>query len=170
MIRFSYVADRKARIFDTAISTIEAGTQTKQKFGVLGNNGNDLQFSLLGFKANADKTKSFLQDKDISLYTSLTTDNIPGMNPSKLEIDAGALVVHPDKFDPLNNNNPIKFKLEKWEVTGNSWQLQQSSAGIAIPSGTIKMGAIDIPVKNMVSNQIILTSAVLIFITLVFQG
>ena len=135
---------------NTAISTIEAGTATKQKFGVLGNNGNDLQFSLLGFKAKADKTKSFLQDKDISLYTTLTTDNIPGMNPSKLEIDAGALMVHPDKFDPLNNNNPIKFKLEKWEVTGNSWQLQQSSAGIAIPAGTIKTGVIDIPVKNMV--------------------
>ncbi len=135
---------------NTTISTIAAGTQTKQKFGVVDNKGNNLQFKLLGFTAKADKTKSFLEDKNLSLYTTLSTNDIPGMNPGKLEIDAGVLMIHPDKFDPLNNNNPIKFKLENWEVTGNSWQLQQTSDGIAIPTGTIKTGVIDVPIKNMV--------------------
>lgn len=81
------------------------------------------------------------------------------MNPSKLEIDAGELVIHPDKFDPLNNSNPIKFKLENWEFSGSNWVLQQNSSGINIPDGTLKTGVVDIPLKMYVSNQTILKLA-----------
>ncbi|MCC7400363.1 MAG: carboxypeptidase regulatory-like domain-containing protein [Chitinophagaceae bacterium] len=135
--------------FATGITSIDMAGSAKKKFGIADLKGKELAYTLLGFKAKADNQKSFLQDKNISLYTVLTVDNIPAMNPSSLEIDAGELVIHPDKFDPLNNSNPIKFKLENWEFSGNNWALQQNSSGINIPDGTIKTGVVDIPLKNV---------------------
>jgi len=49
----------------------------------------------------------------------------------------------------LKGDQPISFKLEKWQFTGNNWQLQQGSSSIDIATGTIKTGSIDVPLKNI---------------------
>jgi len=134
---------------NTTVTSIDVGGYAKKKFGVADLNGKVLTYTLNGFKAKADNQKSYLEGNSIHLATILSIENIPSMIPSKLEIDAGELVIHPDKFDPLNNNNPIKFKLEKWDFVGNNWILQQSSSSINIPEGTLKTGVVDIPLKNV---------------------
>ncbi len=135
--------------FNTDIVSLQVGGQSEKKFGVADLKGKQLTYTLLGFHAKADAAKSSFEGKNIRLYTILNVENIPGINPSKLEIDAGELVIHPDKFDPLKNSNPIKFKLEKWEFTGSNWQMNQNSSGINIPNGVIKTGVIDVPVHNI---------------------
>lgn len=133
----------------TNLTSIEASPAAKKKFGVAGLSGSALTYTLLGFKAKADNQKSFLENNDISLHTVLTIENIPSMNPSKLDIEAGPLVIHPNKFDPLENSSPLKFKLEKWEFTGTNWVLQQSTSGINIAEGVMKTGIVDVPLKNV---------------------
>ena len=146
---YAFALTDKPGSFNTDVVSIDAAGYAKKKFGIADLNGKELTFSLIGFKAKANNQKSFLEDSNIRLATILSVENIPAMNPSKLEIDAGELVIHPDKFDPLNNSNPIKFKLENWEFSGSNWVLQQNSSGINIPDGTLKTGVVDIPLKNV---------------------
>lgn len=146
---YAFSLTDKQGSLNTTVTSIDVAGYAKKKFGVADLNGKELTYTLNGFKAKADNQKSYLEDNNIRLATILSVENIPAMNPSKLEVDAGELVIHPDKFDPLNNSNPIKFKLEKWDFIGNNWILQQSSSSINIPEGTLKTGVVDIPLKNV---------------------
>jgi hypothetical protein len=119
-------------------------------FGITGPTGGDVQFKYLNFNAKADKTKSSLENDRIKLFTTITTNEIAGLNPSKLSISLGDLILHHDKIDPINGSEPLTFKLEKWNVTSTSWNIKQSNSGVNIPQGTIKTGLIDVPVNNMV--------------------
>ncbi|MEZ5068929.1 MAG: hypothetical protein R2847_10785 [Bacteroidia bacterium] len=46
----------------------------------------------MDLKPRRNNQKSFFEDSNIRLATILSVENIPAMNPSKLEIDAGELV------------------------------------------------------------------------------
>lgn len=135
--------------FNTDLASITINTSSKKKFGVADLKGQKLSYTLLGFKADADAAGSWIQDNSISLQTVIHINSLPGMNPSTLDVNAGNLVIHPDKFEPLKGDQPISFKLEKWQFTGNNWQLQQGSSSIDIATGTIKTGSIDVPLKNI---------------------
>jgi hypothetical protein len=136
---------------DQNITTITVADYQSKIFGISGPSGGDIQFKYLNFNAKADKTKSTIENDLVRLAaTTLTTNEIAGLNPSKLSIPVGDLVLHSKKIDPVNSNTPLNFKLEKWNVTSNTWNIQQGSSGVNIPTGTIKTGLVDIPVKNIV--------------------
>mgnify|MGYP003513155536 FL=1 len=135
--------------FNTNLPSIEAANPTKKKFGVANLKEKSLQFKLLGFDAESDAAQSWVQDNSISLQTIIQINGLPGMAPSKLDINAGNLIIHPDKIEPLKGDQPIKFNLEKWQFVGNNWQLLQGSSSISIASGTIKTGSIDVPLTDI---------------------
>jgi hypothetical protein len=108
--------------FNTNLPSIEAANPTKKKFGVANLKEKSLQFKLLGFDAESDAAQSWVQDNSISLQTIIQINGLPGMSPSKLDINAGNLIIHPDKIEPLKGDQPIKFNLEKWH-SGDNWQL-----------------------------------------------
>ena len=131
------------------VVTISAADLPAHKWGITGPGGNDVAFKFLGFNAKASKATSWLEGNSIGLSTVITTNTIPAMVPSKLSVDIGDLVLKPSGIDAISSDKPLTFKLEKWEVQGTSWNIQQTSKGIFIPQGTIKTGLVDIPVKNM---------------------
>jgi len=135
--------------YNTDISSIEIGTVTKKKFGLANLQSKALDFTLLGFNAEVDAAKSWIQDKDINLATIIHVNNLPGMSPSSIALQAGNLIIHPEKLEPLKGNQPIKFNLEKWQFIGNNWQLSQNSSSINIATGTIKTGTIDVPLSDI---------------------
>ncbi|HRB30559.1 MAG TPA: carboxypeptidase-like regulatory domain-containing protein [Ferruginibacter sp.] len=139
----------KAGSFNTDLPSIEASTSAKKKFGLANLKGQKLNFILLGFNADADAAQSWIQDNSISLQTIIHINSLPGMSPSTIDVNAGNLVIHPDKLEPLKGDQPIKFKLEKWDFIGSNWQLIQSSSSITMATGTIKTGSIDVPVSNI---------------------
>ncbi len=135
--------------FITDISSIDIATSTKKKFGLANLQGKTMKFSLLGFDAEADAINSWLQDNSINLQTIIHINALPDMTPSTLDINAGNLIIHPEKLEPLKGNQPIKFNLEKWQFIGNNWQLSQGDNSINIATGTIKTGSIDIPISDI---------------------
>lgn len=135
--------------FNTDLPSVEAGTSSKKKFGLANLQGKSLNYTLLGFSADADAANSWIQDNSISLQTMIHINSLPGMSPSTLDINAGNLVIHPEKLETLKGDQPIKFNLEKWQFTGNNWQLSQSNSSIQIATGTMKTGSIDVPLSDI---------------------
>src|SRR5690606_764888 len=82
--------------------------------------------------------------------TTLTTEKIPGMTPSQIEVNAVPLVARTNGVEAASADQPISFALEKWHVTGSKWTMQSHSSGIHVPGATIKTGVVDIPVGNLV--------------------
>src|SRR5690606_24217448 len=83
--------------FNSDLPSIEVGTSSKRKFGLASLQGKKLNFKLLGFDADADASQSWIQDNNINLQTIIHINSLPGMSPSSLDINAGNLVIHPDK-------------------------------------------------------------------------
>lgn len=131
------------------LPSIDAGSVSAKKFGLTNLQGKPLTYTLLGFNASASAEGSWVQGNRINLQTLIKISAIPGMSPSSIEINAGDLIIHPDGFEELNGDKPIKFNLEKWTFTGNNWQLHQSSSSISIATGTVNTGSIDVPVSNI---------------------
>lgn len=131
------------------LPSITAATSSKKKFGLANLKGKSLDFQLQGFDASADGATSWIQDNTISLQTIIHIKGLPGMSPSQLDIKAGDLVIHPEKLEKLQSDQPLKFNLEKWQFIGNNWQLLPNNSSIAIASGTMKTGTIDVPLSDI---------------------
>jgi hypothetical protein len=120
-----------------------------KKFGITGKNNTAPQFKFMDFHAVADKSKSWIEGDRISLSTKISTNDITGMVPSKLDISIGDLSLRPTKVDPITGSTSIAFKLEKWDFQSTGWSINQGVKGVFIPQGTIKTGLIDVPVKKV---------------------
>jgi hypothetical protein len=119
------------------------------RFGIVNPKGKELQFKLGNFEATAKQEKSYVTENKITLYTHLKTQAIEGLTPEKLEIEAGNLVLQPTKMIPINNNNPLKFKLEKWDFEAKKWVFNTKYLRIEMAKGLIKTGSIDIPANGI---------------------
>ncbi len=133
----------------SAIITLTVSDVPAKKWGISGTGGTDAQFKFLDFNAKASKSTSFVENDKISLSTVITTNEIPGMNPSKLSITIGDLTLRPTKIDPITGTKPLAFKLEKWDFQSSGWSIEQTKKGVYIPQGTIKTGLIDVPAKKI---------------------
>ncbi|HEY8512315.1 MAG TPA: hypothetical protein VIL31_10170, partial [Cyclobacteriaceae bacterium] len=134
----------------TQVKVFTIGEYARQKFSIGNEEGDDLAFKYLGFGGKAARAQSYLDGDKIVLATTLTTEKIPGMTPSQIEVNAGPLVVKTNGVEAASADQPISFALEKWTVTGSKWTIQSNSSGIHIPGATIKTGVVDIPVGNLV--------------------
>ncbi len=123
----------------------------KSRFSICKYNGSGFEFKLLGFEGitgSFQPSESYIIDDTVALYVRLKT-NLPFNPPIPLDIDAGKVILHHDKIDPIDNYNDLDFKLETWNVKGNGWKLATNSGGILIKSGAVKTGIIDVPFTNM---------------------
>ncbi len=132
-----------------SVVTLTVADYPAKKWGVAGAGGTDIQFRLLDFTAKADRKTSWLEGDRIGLTTVISTNEIPGMVPSRLNITLGDLVLLPSKIETVTGTKPLSLKLEKWDFQSTGWSLQQNLKGVLIPQGTIKTGLIDVPVKNV---------------------
>ncbi|MBN2612961.1 MAG: hypothetical protein JXB00_15505 [Bacteroidales bacterium] len=133
----------------SSVITITVNDYPAKKWGLTGANNTDIQFKLLDFNAKASKTSSWIEGDKIGLATTITTNEIQGMVPSKLSIALGELILRPTQIDPVTGTKPLAFKLEKWDFQSTGWSLQQQKKGVYIPQGIIKTGLIDVPAKNI---------------------
>jgi hypothetical protein len=133
----------------SSVATLKVDDYPAKKWGITSASGGDVQFKILDFTAKADKAKSWLEGDKIGLETIITTNEIPGMVPSKLNIALGELTLRPTQIDPVTGTKPLAFKLEKWDFISTGWSIQQNTKGVYIPHGTIKTGLVDVPVKNV---------------------
>lgn len=143
---YAFLITDKPGSSNAELASISAAASSKTKYGIANTDGKALKFKLQGFDADADAANSWIQDNSISLKTTIHV-NLPGISP--LDIDAGELIIHPDKLEPLNGDKPISVKLEKWEMTASKWQLSGNSNTIGIASGTMKTGSLDVPLSNI---------------------
>lgn len=134
----------------TDVKVLTVGEYGKQKFSIGNEEGSDLAFKYLGFGGKATRAQSYLDGDHIVLATMLTTEKIPGMTPSQIELNAGPMVVKANGVEPASMDQPVSFALEQWTVTGPKWSIQSNSSGILIPGATIKTGVVDIPMNNLV--------------------
>jgi len=132
-----------------SVVTLTAADFPAKKWGITGAGGTDIQFKLLGFTAKADRKTSWLEGDRIGLATVISTNEITGMVPSKLNITLGDLVLRPAMIETVTGTKPLSFKLEKWDFQSTGWSLHQNLKGVLIPQGTIKTGLIDVPVKSV---------------------
>ncbi len=131
------------------VTAIGIDNPSKEKFGIVNPKGKELTFKLGHFDAEAIQDKSKVSDGQITLYTYLKTKTIAGMTPDKLEIEAGNLVLEPTKIIPIKNDNPLKFKLEKWDFETQKWIFNTTTLRIEMPDGIIKTGTIEVPAKDI---------------------
>lgn len=121
----------------------------KNSFGIVNPEGEEFTFKLGNFDAIAKQDKSQVSSDKITLYTHLKTQHIEGLTPNKLEIEAGDLVIQPKRITPINNSNPLKFKLEKWNFESKNWVFDTETIQLVMANGLIKTGSINVPVKNV---------------------
>ncbi|MCO5286492.1 MAG: hypothetical protein M9898_08775 [Chitinophagaceae bacterium] len=126
--------------------SITTTSTSKIKYGVLSSDAKALKFKLQGFDVDAEAANSWVQDNTINLRTVLHV-TLPGITP--LNIEAGDLIIHPDKLESLKGDKPLTLKLEKWEMTASQWQLSGNSNTIGIASGTMKTGSLDVPLSDI---------------------
>lgn len=131
---------------NSELATITTASTSKIKYGIIGADGKALHFKLQGFDANANAGNSWVQGNSINLRTVLHV-TLPGISP--LDMDAGDLIIHPDKIESLNGSKSITLKMEKWEMTADKWQLSGNSNTISIASGTMKTGSLDVPLSDI---------------------
>lgn len=123
----------------------------KSRFTICKYNASGFNFKLLGFNGTTSAfspNESYIIDDTVALFIRLNA-NLPFDPPIPLAIDAGKVILHHDKIDPIDNNNDLDFNLETWKVKGNGWKLATNSGGILIKSGAIKTGIVDVPFTNM---------------------
>jgi hypothetical protein len=134
---------------ELSVVTLTVDDYPAIKWGLTGATGNNIQFRLLDFDADASRATAWLEGDKIGLPTVITTGTIPGMVPSNLSIDLGELILRPDQIDPVTGSQPLAFKLEKWDFESTGWSFQKNTGGIYIPQGTIKTGLVNVPAKNI---------------------
>ncbi len=151
-ITFSETSDNALLLTDkpgsanTDLVSITTAPASKIKYGVLNAEGKALKYKLQGFDAEADAANSWVQNNAINLRTVLHV-TLPGIAP--LDIEAGDLIIHPDKLEPLKGDKPINIKIEKWQMTADQWFLSSNSNTIGIAKGTMKTGSLDVPVADI---------------------
>jgi hypothetical protein len=123
----------------------------KSRFTICKYDASGFNFKLLGFNGTTSAfspTESYIIDDTVALYLRLKTE-LPFDPPIPLTIDAGKVILHHDKIDPIDNFNDLDFNLETWNVKGNGWKLATNSGGILIKTGAVKTGIVDVPFTNM---------------------
>ena len=134
---------------DMNIKAVSVENNKVEKFGIVNAENKEVSYKLGKFNAKALQSKSYLEGDAIVLYTQLSTNKIEGMVPEKLEIEAGDLVIKTGGLIPIKNDNPIKFKLEKWGFESEKWTLNTENARIEMVNGKIQTSLFDVPAKNI---------------------
>jgi len=112
--------------------------------------GEAITFSLIGFKATANPTKSFI-DLSGKIHLNVTLNcTIPNAQPNNLNVLIDDMVLDDDKVYPATSTSPINLALEKWNLKVNNWSFSVKDGGIISQDALLQTTVVDIPVGEFV--------------------
>jgi hypothetical protein len=124
--------------------------QAQPAYNLSNAKGEALTFSLIGFKATANPTKSFIDlSGKIHLNTSLNCI-IPNAQPDKLNVLIDDMILDDNKVYPATNTSPINLALEKWNLKVNNWSFSVKEGGIISHDALLQTTAVEIPMGEFV--------------------
>lgn len=109
--------------------------------------GKSLAYTLQGFGAVADSSKSVVQGDSIKLSTTLSVALV-NPTPMALKLNLGAVVLRPSGLSPLNGTSTVSFPLEQWTVESQNWSLTAQD-GFILKTGVLKMGVVTAPFTDI---------------------
>jgi TANFOR domain-containing protein len=115
---------------------------------VVSGKNDDLEYQLYGYDATAKKDDSFISGNMLKLQTTLHT-NIQNITPADLAVNVGKVNIKKDEIETVSGgeSNPLKLKLDNWEITGNAWSL---NGYLTINKGILHTGVVDVPITEMI--------------------
>ncbi|MFZ1081295.1 MAG: carboxypeptidase-like regulatory domain-containing protein [Candidatus Kryptoniota bacterium] len=111
------------------------------------NKGNSIQYTLYGFNAVADSSKSLADGDTVRLQTTIHSD-LANVSQPDIDLNIGGVTLHSKKFDPIQGMDTIEIPLEKWEIEGDQWSISQSG-GLMINGGQLKTGTVNLPFNGI---------------------
>jgi TANFOR domain-containing protein len=133
----------------TQVKTLAVKADPKKSYLLTDEKGGSLEYRLMGFDAASKSGKANINGSNITLNTTLSTDKIPLMNPSKFELELGDVKISKQGFEPFFNQPGTEFKLEQWTIKAEKWNLSKQYNGILISGGVIKTGLTDVPFNSL---------------------
>lgn len=108
----------------------------------------EIEFSIHGFEALADKELSRLKADTFKIATRL----YPKLQlAGDIIVDAGFIQVTPENIIISEPGEQLAFNLESWQVKSlQGWSYSIPLGGIVIPSARISTSLADIPVSNLI--------------------
>ncbi len=95
--------------------------------------GHSMDYTLYGFDAVADSSASIADGDTVRLQTTIHSNLINVSNPD-IDFDIGDVVLHGEKFDPIQGRDTLTIAIEKWQLEGTQWSISQSG-GFMINAG-----------------------------------
>ncbi|MBS1940275.1 MAG: carboxypeptidase regulatory-like domain-containing protein [Bacteroidetes bacterium] len=98
-------------------------------------------FSLRGFPARSDRTRSFVEPGVFRIATVVQVKDVPDITPALLELEVGDIRVTPQTIEGIQGGgDKLNFKLNDWSFTATApWSFNNDLAAIVIPQGTLDM-------------------------------
>jgi hypothetical protein len=125
-------------------------SKPKKLYNLSNEKGNAIAFKLIGFNANANPVKSFIDESGkIHLNVDLSC-HISNAQPADFSLNIDDMVLDDDKVYPASSASPIKLDLENWTLNIKNWSFSTEQGGIVSNDGLINTQAIDIPFKTFV--------------------
>jgi len=125
-------------------------TQPKKLYYLSNAKGDPIKFKLIGFDANANPLKSFIDEYGkIHLNVDLSC-HITNAQPEDFSLNIEDMVLDENKVYPASSVSPIKLALEDWTLNIKDWSFSTEEGGIVSENGLINTKAIDIPFKTFV--------------------
>ncbi|MEO7081363.1 MAG: carboxypeptidase regulatory-like domain-containing protein, partial [Flavobacteriales bacterium] len=102
----------------------------------------DAKFSLRGFEARSDRTRSVVEPDVFRIATVIQIKNIPDITPAMLELEVGEVRVTKETIEGITGGgDKLSFQLNNWKFTSTSpWAFNNELASIVIPKGILDMG------------------------------
>ncbi|MGO9480297.1 MAG: carboxypeptidase-like regulatory domain-containing protein, partial [Candidatus Kryptoniota bacterium] len=109
--------------------------------------GHSMDYTLYGFDAVADSSASIADGDTVRLQTTIHSNLINVSNPD-IDFDIGDVVLHGEKFDPIQGRDTLTIAIEKWQLEGTQWSISQSG-GFMINAGQLVTGMVDVPFSGL---------------------
>ncbi|MCO6482163.1 MAG: carboxypeptidase regulatory-like domain-containing protein [Flavobacteriales bacterium] len=99
------------------------------------------QFSLRGFPARSDRTRSVVEPDVFRIATVIQVKDVPDITPAVLDLDVGEIRVNATTIEGIQGGgSTLNFKLNDWSFSATSpWTFNNELAAIVIPSGVLDM-------------------------------
>ncbi|MGD0711687.1 MAG: hypothetical protein ABR968_10980, partial [Bacteroidales bacterium] len=125
-------------------------SQPKKLYNLSNEKGEPITFKLIGFNANANPAKSFIDATGkIHLNVDLSC-HIQNAQPADFSLNIDDMVLDDNKVYPASNSSPIKLALENWTLNIKNWSFSTAQGGIVSNEGMINTQVIDIPFNTFV--------------------
>ncbi len=112
--------------------------------------GKPVKFKLIRFNATADPLKSYL-DREGKIHLKADVKcHIPNAQPENFSFTISDMVLDQNEVYPATGSDPLRLKLEKWDLEVSDWSFSVEEGGILSNNAVIKTQLLEVPVKQFV--------------------